>query len=61
MLQQLSGKAWQDVTFKCKKLDIDDDRPPMFLSDAGHVRSDDTQVLSNSCEVTMVTWYHNEM
>lgn len=55
MLQQLSGKAWQDVTFKCNKLDIDDDRPPVFVSDAGDVRPDDTEVVSNSCKVTMVT------
>lgn len=55
MLQQQSVKAWQGVTFKCKKLDIDDEsRPPVFKSDAGTIRSDDAIVLSNSCKVTMV-------
>ena len=55
MLQQLSGSAWQEVTFKCKKLDIDDDYPPVFKSYAGDIKSDYVQMLSNSCQVTMVT------
>ena len=57
MLQQLSGRAWQEITFKCKKLDIDGEYPPVFKSYAGDVESDYVEVLSNSCQVTIVTYH----
>lgn len=55
MLQQLSAKAWQEVTLKCKKLGIDDKTPPLFKTHAGDIRPDQIEVLSNSCKVTMTT------
>ena len=53
MLQQLSGKAWQQVTLNCKKLSIDETNLPVFKSDTGDITS--VEMLSNSCQVTIVT------
>ena len=60
MLQQQSAKAWQEVTLKCKNLSISDEMPPLFKSSVGDIRPDYTEVLSNSCKVTMVTYIFHE-
>jgi len=54
MLQMISKKAWQEVTFKCKKLTFKN--PPLFKSYDGDISLDiaEAALISDSCEVTMV-------